>query len=488
LSLADLPGEFITFTRDELVERYKRDYLLRNPAADVVSGQPDLDAKLAADLVLPVYTDAKLIADGINEDAATGPRLDLVGNRKGVPRGAAAGANGYVATTGGVGTIQEFDELENPQTKKKYEAAETRTVDAGSHIRVRAKSKGPETDVAAGAVLRWTSPRPGVGQNATVVEQTGGRGLSGGAEAQNDARYLDSIRERSQNPIGGDNDAEVVAVIRKTPDVPVEQVFTYPAAEGSGTNAFTFTVLAPSLGASRLPTDAQVTAALEWLESQMPGDHNQFPMVPTSVALVLAFEVSWATGGWAQSTPWPEAYSDNVAVASATSPTSFVLSGSGDSPVVGQVVAFWDRTTRKFQRKQFATVTGFASPWTVTCTVENAASDTTYTPAVGQRPSPWSDKLAAVPKPVLEYMAKIGPGEMFATNEIPNEEGRRRIREPRAPKAWPFAITNKVTTDLAGIPEVGDATALAGVGTTVSPGYPPRMLELSDLALYALTT
>jgi uncharacterized phage protein gp47/JayE len=485
LSLADLPGELVTFTRDELIARYKRDYRLRNPEADVVSGQPDLDAKLAADLVLPVYHDAKLIAGGINEDAATGDRLDLVGERVGRRRGAAAGASGYVAVTAaaGGGTINEFDELENPQTKKKYESAETRTRNNGEHIRVRAKSKGPETDVAPGTILRWTSPRPGIGQNATVVEQTDGIGLTGGAEAEGDPRYLDGIRDLKQNPSGGDNDAELRDVIRKTPDIPIEQVFTYPAAYAGGTSAFTFTVLAPRLGASRLATDAQVMAASGWMESQMPGDNSYFPLVAVSQSLVLAFAVTWVSGGWADAIPWPSAYSSTVVVSAATGPLAFTVSGGSTAPVVGQTIAVWDNGRGQFQRKRIATVSG-SGPWSLTFTTQNGASDSSYQPSVGQRVSPWSDNLAAVPAPVLKYLTTLGPGEMFNPADIPNEEGRRRIREPRAPKAWPSATSSRLTGDLGDIPEVGNVVAKAGVGVAAAIGYPPKMLQLSDLSIF----
>jgi hypothetical protein len=38
--------------------------------------------------------------------------------------------------------------------------------------------------------------------------------------------------------------------------------------------------------------------------------------------------------------------------------------------------------------------------------------------------------------------------------------------------------------DLSAIPEVADATNLAGVGVTVVPSIPPAQLELSDLAFF----
>lgn len=484
MALADLPGDFVTFGRDEIIDRYKRDYALRNPEADVVSGQPDLDARLAADLVMPVYYDARLIADGINEDAATGPRQDVVGNRIGRKRGAAKGATGYVtnSASAGGGTIQAGDELENPQTKKKYEAAETKHVNDGEPIRVRAKSTGPDTDVAAGTVLRWTSPRPGIGPNATVAPQGDGVGLTGGAEAENDERYREGIRAVKQNPPAGDNDAELVDVLRKTPDVPVEQVFTYPAAKGPGSTFWTFTVLTSRLGASRIPTAAQVQAALEWLIAQMPAHGSYFPMVPTSSGLYLAFAVTWATGGWTDATQWPPAYVNGVAISSATGPLNMIVTATA-APVVGQSFGVWDRTNFTFRRKRILTVTG-SNPYTLVCDTSNGASDTTYTPQAGQKLSPWSDNLVAAAVPVLKYMATLGPGELFSDPDGSFAEGRRRHRSPEPPKLWPNTTSSKVLVDLASIQEIATVDTKFGIPTTPTPALPPNMLELSDLAFF----
>lgn len=482
---ADIPDGFFVPDRDTVVTRHKRDQQLLNPAADVTSGQPDMDARLMADLVLPLYSDASLIAQGINEDDATGPRLDRVGARIGLPRGIARGATGYVSvvTAAGGATFVQGKELQNKQTKLRYEFAETVTRTNGGHVRVRGRDVGPGTDLAPGSILTITDPPQGAGQQATVVEQSGGRGLSGGALDESDASYLNRIRAHKQNPPGGDNDAELVEQIMLTPDVAFEQVFTYRALYGPGTCGFTATVLASRLGASRIPTDAQLQAALEWIRAQMPGDHQYIPLTPIASNITLAFAVSWSTSGWADVTPWPS-FSQNMHVTSGGSPTSFTLTGTGTGPVIGQTLAFWDRNLFVFQRKRIATVTG-TGPWVCTCSTANGASDTTYTPQVNQLASPWSDNLVAVPTPILEYMATIGPGEVFDEDDIPSEEGRGRIREPRAPKAWPYKIGSKVTVDLAALPEVQDADDLAGVGSTALIGLPPRMFSLFDLAIFA---
>lgn len=484
MGLLDLPDGWTSPTRDELIDRYKRDVALLNPEADVTTGQVDMDARLMADIAAPLYSDAALIAEGINEDEATGERLDRAGDRIGLKRGQATGASGYVAVEAAAGGafVLTGTELQNKQTKLRYEFAETKRVSDGDHVRVRARDTGPNTDVPPGTVLAVTNPPPGLGQLVTVVEQSDGRGLTGGAEKQGDPRYLETIRDRKQNPIGGDNDAEIADVLRRTPDVPVEQVFTYPGAYAGGSTAFTFSVLAPKLGASRLPTDAQLQAAWEWLNAQMPGHSSYFPITPVRQDLVLAFAVTWATGGWQDATPWPAAYANGVVISAAAGPLNFTVSGGSVAPVAGNTLAVWDTAVYTLRRKTVLSVTG-SGPWTIVCDTANGASDTTYTPAVGQRVSPWADNLLAVPAPVLSYLATIGPGELFDTSGA-LAEGRRRKRFPPAPKFWPFTTSSKVTTDLAALPQVGDATAKTGIGVTVAPALPMKFLELSDLALY----
>lgn len=472
--------------RDTLIRRHKRDQLLLNPDADVTSGQPDMDAKLMSDTLLPIYSDASLIAQGINEDDATGPRLDRVMSRIGLTRGLARGASGYgsVSAAAGGGTLVAGTEVQNKQTKLRYEIAETVFRTDGQHVRIRGRDTGVNTDVPPGTVLTITNPPPGIGQQLVVVEQSGGRGLSGGAENESDPNALKRVRAHKQNPPGGDNDAELVETIMLTPDVAFEQVFTYRGLYGPGTTGFTATVLSPALGASRIPTDAQMQAAFDWLRAQMPGDHQYFPLVPDSSPVVLAFAVSWAIGGWTDVSPWPAAYSDGVAVTDATSATAFTLDGAGDNPIVGQTIAFWDRTRRVFQRKRLATVSG-SGPWVVTCSTANGVSDTTYVPELGQLASPWSDNLAAVPTPVLTYMATLGPGEVFDPNEMPSEDGRGRVRQPEHPKAWPYKTGSRVLVDLGAIDQIQDVDDLAGVGDLATPSLPPKQLELSDLAIYA---
>jgi uncharacterized phage protein gp47/JayE len=511
MALDDLPGEFITPKREEIVIKYKRDYALRNPDADVAEGsQPDLDARTEADTLVPVYSDARLIADGINEDDATGARLDRVGARYGKARGKKTGATGYVAvaTASGGGNVEVGDALKNAATNIRYEAAETKHVNDGEHIRVRGFDKGPKTNVDAGVVLQWSSPRPGISQNATVVAQTDGSGLSGGADEESDERYRESIRKRRRNPPASGNDAHVIETIRETPDVPIEEVFTFAAVFGGGSHAFTFTTLPSEPGASRLPTAAQLETAYAYLVGQFPGDGSYFGMAIIASALDVIVGIDWdqEATGWADAVTWPPYYATTVGggapgavvVTSATSATAFVLRTNNDDytnvkqPVVGQHLAFWDSrvrpTGRVFRKKTILTVTG-TGPWTVTCDTANGASDTSYTPVVGQRAMPWSDSLPDVEDAVVEAFDAFGPYELYAT--LPGD-GRKQRRFPRPPKEFPQSFENQRVTNPVGIIDAVQAVTIKEtVGSTTpavgTPGVSVNLLTLGYVSVFPKT-
>src|SRR5690349_346291 len=110
----DLNGKLPLLTRDVAAARYRRDYQLRVPLADVGPGtQPDADAKVFADQQMIVMAGAQKISDSTDLDTARGKQVDRIGEREGVKRPPAAGSSGFVrivASVGG-GTIFEGDEL-----------------------------------------------------------------------------------------------------------------------------------------------------------------------------------------------------------------------------------------------------------------------------------------------------------------------------------------------------------------------------------------
>jgi|GEM_PF-6158668 len=500
MPLDDLDGSFSVPTRDEIATKFRRDYGIVSPESDTSDGtQPDVQAKTLAITLLPIYSDAVLITGGINEDEATGARLDRVGARYGVPRPQAVGASGYVAVSAADsgGTIQEGDEIKNRQTKKRYEAAETKYVVNGGLIRIRGIDTGPATNLAEGVTLQWSSPRPGIGQTATIF--TGG--LTGGADVADDATYLPLIQEARRNPPNGNNEAAVQRAVRSTPGLAIGAVFTYACVFGPGTLAFAFLLSTPagSDPVLRIPNAAQRAAALAWMTGQLGGDDSYFCAQVAASPEPFSLRVTWDLGspGWQDAVPWPAfrakglppGNSGAVVVLAAGSATSFTLGAENAdytgaaSPQAGQTIAFWDSDALLFRRKIIAHVTG-AGPWTIDCLDSGAnGSDTSYVPRPSQRAMPWSDSLSALIQPTLSYFSKLGPGEMFASF---SDEGRRQRRNPKPPKMYPQAVSTDAILPILALANVQSATLVEG-GAPVPVGYPGihvNMRTLSELSVF----
>lgn len=505
MALDDLPGKLETPARDEIATGYRRDYKLVSPESDTSDGsQPDVQAKTLAVTLLPVYSNGVLIANAINEDAATGVRLDRVGARYGVTRPKAKGASGYVSVSAaeGGGTIQAGDELKNRQSGKRYEAAETKFVNDGTPIRVRGKDTGPATNLEPGVSLQWSNPRPGVGPLATVQDDGEGNGLIGGADVADDASFLLVIQEARRNPPNADNDAMVQRTVSETPDVAVQQCFTYPCWLGPGTLAYAFTLATPTNGnpESRIPIPAQCTSTLAWLTSQLPSDDSYFVAQIVKFAASVSFRVEWEAGalGWADAAPWPAFAPDGLApgsagaivVTSQFSATQFTLgTDNGDytgviQPQVGQTIGFFDWIgALKFRAKRIKAITG-TGPWVIE--TDLVVSDQTYSPLFGQRAMPWADSLVDLVTPVLKYFNQLGPGEMFDT--FPSD-GRRRRRMPRAPKKYPQMVTSSLETPIRALGSISSADLLPGPGVgimppTGTPGLTVNMFTLGDLCAF----
>lgn len=496
-----LPVPIPTTTRDTEIERFKRSHRLRVPGADTGPGsQPDTDAKICADIVMPLYAAAKRNNDQTVLENARGPALDQWAEREGVaPRRDAFGASGSVLFAGvpGGSTLLAEDELTNESTGLRYRVITGAHYVPGDAVNIVGKDTGPTTNVAAGTQLKWTSPRPGSSDFAVVAAG----GLTGGREAENDDEFLLRIQHEKQTRAASGNDAEYQLEIENTPDVAVQKAFTVPAASQAGTISWMFTVLPEHAGGSRCPNDAQVSLVEQHLMGEFPGDDGAMAALLVNQNTDVAFEIDWAESakGWADLVPWPRYYPrvpvsgpGMVRVTAATSPTAFTLGTSNSiytgvqQPVVGQTLAFYDTVAFQWVRKRIATVTG-TGPWVITCTTTSNASDTSYTPQVGQRACPWSDSLPSILPGVWAAFDALGPGEQVA---LPYDEGTRQRRQPAAPGSWPYKLTNRQLIDAISATEISDLDVLeidSPTPSVGSPGLVAHVLILSKVYCFPKT-
>jgi len=498
--MADNATEIVTYTRDEHKRRYLRSLKLYVPDADVGPGTlVDAEAASHADSCVVLYYNVK--ANGRDQDLvlATGQKLLNKAKAVGIDgKLPATGARGFVivqaSPTGG--TIPEKAELRYVAKGLRFRCTVTDLYLPGDPCPIEGIDTGDDTNLPAGTILEWTGSPAGINSQAEVVEQADGSGLSGGHPEESDQELIDRIIARQANPPASGNDADYQDAVRKTPNVPVAGVWTYPAIDGPGTTAIVFTVRASTPLGSRFPNAAQIAAVENHLKAQFPGDDGFFVCTLIAQPTNVVFRARWtkAAHGWVDAVPFPEydpAGPATVLALPAPTTTSVTLASAVaiTDPVVGQTIGFYDKTTGKFFRKRIATVAidVAGQQWTLTFEATNAASDTTYTPLAGQLPSPWSDSLQLLVTPFASYFASLGPGEQVATFF---DEGTRQKRQPESPDASPSTISSRDIENAPPRATVGDLNLIAPVtpfGTTTGvPGVLSYLLTLGEIAVFTV--
>lgn len=496
MPLDNLPGEIVTDARDVTLQKYARDYGLRQPAADTGPGtQPYLDGASFADGMMVIYNDAVVIGNQTNVRGTFGQPLIDLGTSEGVFPQPATGASGFVAAqaSSGGGTILAGDTLQHKATSLHFQCTESALYLDGQPVPIIGIDTGPATNLAAGVILEWDSPRSGINIQAAITLQNDGSGLSGGADAQSDEQYQDAIIERRTNPPAAGNDAAYQAAVEKTPGLSVEKAFTDPAIKGAGTIAVMFTMSPSTVGGSRIPNTAQLALVEANLKAQFPADDGIFVCTLLPQLVPVAFEISWAKGaqGWADFAPWPAWIpGDAVKVDGAITPTAtscrLTTGTATTTPQPGQTIGFYSLAGAFFRKRILSVVVVIATKsWTLTFDTSNNASDTTYTPVAGQMASPWSESLPSIVAPIQGYFAGLGPGEQVSTFF---DAGLRQRRSPNSLTAFPSTITNRLVQPVQNVAAVGDAVLLAPTvpfATTVgTPAVSSNLIELGDVAAF----
>lgn len=494
-----LPTEIVTFDRDEIVRRYLRDYSLRNPGADTgPKSLPYADALTFADQQLVALNNGKVAGRASMVRGMRGQRLIEEGRSEGLEMDPAIGASGYVgitAATGG-GTIYQGDVCIDQVTKLRFQCAVTALYTSLTPVPVLGIDSGEETNLAAGSVLVWVNPRPGIFSKATVLEQNDGTGISGGRPAETETEFQDRIIAKRSNPPAGGNDAFYQARARKTPNVAVQQPFTYAGIQGPGSIGIAFTMRPVRPGASRRPNGVQRGLVYENLVASNPFDDGVYDLEVLDSPVAARLEVSWKTGaaGWVDRVVWPPHVAASPVLVVDSAPitaTSFRVSTavSTVAPQVGQTVAVLNRATGKFARKRISAVSTVSAGliWLLTFDTTLNASDLTFVPAAGALVSPWSESLDSVATAALQHFDRLGPGEQVSPLPDP---GQRQRRQPESPAQWSHLLTNELAYDVKkNVAAAGDVGLLFPDVPYVTPvgvlGASVNLLELADLGVYA---
>ena len=488
-------------TREEWINYWLKCYSVRNPDADVGPGSyPWLRASVMADTLIIMSNDALAISDAIPLDNMTGLQLDAKYGSK-LPRNLDTKSSGLITFSGGPAgaTIVTGDLLSNSSTKNQYQVISvTNAFTNGQQIAVESVDPGLGQNLAPGAVLQWTSPRPGSYATAVVFSSPDGEGIIGGRTAESDDEYRNRIRDWNANPVGHGNEGDIATLIEASREhgVPVEKSFVYPAIHGPGSASYSFTVKRDNYWESRAPTATQRTLVYAYVASQLPGD---FALTPSAIieqdAFVdLSVDLDTRSAQWTDATPWPvyaAYYDERIIVSAITSPLVFELNTQNGlysgviAPSIGNTIAMYDRAFGVFRRKKILTVTG-TGPWAITCDSSALQSDTSFTPTFGLSVSPWFDAINDCSAEAGKHVALLGPGEAVPYVSIP-EDGTRMRRQPRPyPAQFDDRITQSIAFDVqTKVPSVATCLMLSAIQTPpVGSALVNNLLTIADLGIF----
>ena len=498
MPLDTLPGQLQTPTRDQLRDKWLRDYKLRFSLAGTTP--PDtgpnssafIRASTYADAEIGQYANALTIAANVAISTSTGASLDQKATDAGTVRFAPVGASGAVAISASSGGVNLTAGQEIKINGLRYQAMQSGIFLDQSQISVAGVDTGPQTNVAAGSVMTWTNPPPGLGPLATVVTQADGSGLSNGHAQESDGELQRRLIALKASQIAAGNDADIQAAIFKTPGLSIQQAFTYPAIKGGTTTGFCFTLRPSGAGASRIPNAAQISAVLAYLTGRFSASFVFLGCSLVASPVNIALKLLWASGtpGWTDAVPWPLYVSPmakvNPASASPTA-TTFNIIGAATAPQAGNTIAFFDLPNLRFRRKRVltATLNGGTGGYDIVCDTSNGISDTSYTPLASQVCCPWSDSLDSLTAPILTYTDVIGPGEQLSNFFDP---GLRQKRSPAPTLLYPNTITNRILAPVFSLSSVGDVVLqeptvpyATPVGT---PGVSSNLLTVGTLVAF----
>lgn len=487
-------GDFTFKTRDQDRSDWIEDFKFRIPNADVgKDSQAYKDASVNADANQALYANASIIADGTSWSTATGTRLRKHAEEIGRPAKDAVGSQGFVvveAAAGG-GTIPINTEIKLVNGNIRFKTTTTKSYVDGDLAAIEAIDTGAETNLPADTVLTWQSPPPGILGTAKIYRNQDDSGTSGGAPAESDDEIKEGISEIYAEPASSGNDADVIQFGQKLKGIGVQKMFCTPCMQGPGEYAVCFTMRPASLGASRLPNNAQLERIAAELEAEFPGDDGIYVAALLDQPYVVCLEVVWLSSqtGFEDSLPWPPYNATKVVVSAAAPATASTarLNNCTVAPSVGKNIAFYDATSRTFKVKRIATIASLGgNVYNVTFDLTGAASDLTFVPAAGAIVSPWCANMSSLVEPLLKYNDKQGPGEMVST-PIPNA-GRRQRRIPEStPTSWPNEVTTAILNDL--FPLTNNVELLEPAtpfATTVgTPGVSAYLHRISDIGIFA---
>jgi hypothetical protein len=511
--MADLPFK----NKDEWTSLMQRYAVNRNPDIDVAEGSFHHGFLSTIGEALAIQSSvAKGTAQSIPLSEMSEEQCEAKYGKR-VPRGKESYSYGSViiSTAPGGTTIYVGDLLKSDDTKQSvmFTGTSNTTYLDGDKVPVKSVDPGAGTNIAVGKRMTWSTIRPGCYATAIVSTSASGNGISGGRDTETLEEWKDRISDNLANPAGHGNEAELIAVAEDASGrilangtrstghgVAVEKAFAFPCLYGPGTCGLVFIVKRDNWWQSRIPTNEEDSAVWNYVdnpENGLPIDFSITPELVESQDVKIDIRVSLDRGmtQWSDFVPWPSYTargSGCKVIASAASSTSFVVKTDDNdytnesSPSAGNTIALFDQINGRVVRKRILSVSG-TGPWTLTINASADASDTTYTPVIGQAVFPWFDALPSVIDQIGKHVSKLGCGELNHWNQSVPGDGVRRWRYPKPqPDRYDIEVTARVANDVTNnVPGVV-ATFLGASPNAVlnNTGSYSFLFRLADVGIY----
>lgn len=453
-------------------------------------------ARTQADVFAPAMAQIEATAAFVENplDSDDPERIDAFFRPLGASRRPATGAIGQaiVRAISGGGNIPANTLIRHKPTGNVYKTIVPRNYVDGDPCLIAATTKGPETNLEPDEVLEWLSPPFGINANAVV----GSKGLTGGAPAESNARYIERINRMRAFPgvLGNEDKLHEFAI--ETPNVPVDRTYSWGSVPKRGMTCVASTIIPANIWDSRAPTADQIAVQRAYVESRIRHEDILFwPLVVnsnTSIALGLRWKST--SSGWTDVTPWPQYTAPNVrvrasGVGNAGEFELFSAIATTD-PVPGQTIAFFAPSAdAMFVRKRISAVSIVTPGQNWMITADNSSSTvphSTYVPAANQLVSPYAPELDDIAIKALSYVARMGPGEVFAVSPT-SFAGARKRRYPISPDVDTNVLTDAIVQEIFQSGQLSAASLLdvTEIATPLGvPGVTVRLQRLTDIGVF----
>lgn len=444
----------------------------------------------------------------------------------------AVGANGPVLATGTGGTVIPGSAvLGDPAAAVavdpnglRFQNLTTEVIDlilGTVQLQMVGIDTGFVTRLPLDTILTWSSGvNPGTDPTAIVLAP-----FDGGFDIETDEEYAARIEDRIRNRPASGNAAHFQAWSQEA-TVATEQAFVYPVALNAGSVVVAITEKRPPL-----LTTAQVP---EGPNARVPSANTLItvgnyliapnsPVVPQRVFVVVTgivpqqsdtvVRISMAqgrSGGWADVLPWPTFSQTTLQVQiTSVNGTGLILTADTDAdlpnlaalltaPDAPKLMLF-DVNISRWVQLDVLSISDPGGPGVRSFTITLNTEPVMYDPAgvvrttpvieVGDRLSPFTDRLALIAESTEGYFDSLGPGEVVSSTDV---RAARAARQPRPANKFPIragqALISAILDALGGTASDAELSFISrndpDLPTSIIDG--PNLVTFGDINIFPL--